>query len=106
MTLSLCGKNRRRGRRRRRLRVPPRFFRLNPRRRFFTTEASEPMKNHIDCIAMKRRGSLEIHRRLKGLNLKEQLQYWTGRNAVFHQEQEMLRAGKQTGGAPTKRVRC
>jgi hypothetical protein len=52
------------------------------------------MKKNIDCIAMKRRGSLQIHRRLKGMNLKEQVEYWAGRNAVFHQEQEMLGVGK------------
>ena len=61
------------------------------------------MKNNIDCIAMKRRGSLQIHRRLKGMNLKEQIEYWAGRNAVFHQEQEMLRVGKPGRRAPRKR---
>ena len=52
------------------------------------------MKINIDCIAMKRRGSLQIHRRLKGMNLEEQIEYWNGRNAVFQQKQDTFKAAK------------
>ena len=63
------------------------------------------MKNNIDCIAMKRRGSLQIHRRLKGMNLNEQIEYWAGRNAVFQKEQESLRGGRASRKARRKRGR-
>ena len=55
---------------------------------------SLPMKNNIDCIAMKRRGSLRVHHRLKGMSLEEQLEYWNGRNVAFRRQQEALKAGK------------
>ena len=52
------------------------------------------MKNNIDCIAMKRRGSLRIHHRLKGMSFEEQLEYWNSRNMAFRREQETLKAAK------------
>ena len=61
------------------------------------------MKINIDCIAMKRRGSLHIHRRLKGMNLEEQIEYWNGRNAVFQQEQDTFKAAKPRRRSASRR---
>ena len=44
----------------------------------------------FDCVEMKRRGAARIMNRLKGLTLKQKIEYWRERSEQFRREQQTL----------------
>ena len=44
----------------------------------------------FDCVEMKRRGAARIMNRLKGLTLKQKIEYWRERSEQFRREQQLL----------------
>ena len=40
----------------------------------------------FDCVEMKRRGSLEIYKRTKGMTLKQELAYWKKQSDALRKE--------------------
>lgn len=51
----------------------------------------------FDCVEMKRRGAELVRKRLAGMTLQEEIEYWRKRSEQFQRNQERLR--DQAGAA-------
>jgi hypothetical protein len=62
----------------------------------------------FDCVEMKRRGAELVRRRLAGMTLEQEIEYWRLRSEQFEQDQQRLRvqaADASTGSRPAKKTR-
>lgn len=55
------------------------------------------MNKKLDCVEMKREGAERLQKKLAGLSIKEELQFWQERNKV-------LLGGKKRSGKGKKRT--
>ena len=57
----------------------------------------------LDAVAMKRVGSLQVHRAVANLSAEQQLAYWQQRTAALLEQQRRLRLAPHTGLVPCKK---
>jgi hypothetical protein len=55
----------------------------------------------FDCVAMKRAGAARIYRKIRGMTIQQQLEFWRQASEELRREQEAAKARK-LGGAPRK----
>jgi hypothetical protein len=50
------------------------------------------MAKSFDCVEMKNRGAEALQKRLAGMTLEQEVEFWRKRSEVFDREQQRLRA--------------
>ena len=53
------------------------------------------MNKEFDCVEMKRKGARILQKKLAGLSLEEELQFWQERDKALKEEQKKLRQKKK-----------
>ena len=53
------------------------------------------MNNEFDCVEMKRKGAERLQKKLVGLTIGEELQFWKERTNELKKEQQTLKKAKK-----------